>query len=64
VGWLDLSLTKARPRRWLICPRLSLFIGRSREERERVATAIRNWIEQTPAELRRSAVDSGTMPRV
>lgn len=50
--WAALTLTLDQPVIFGMCRRATLFFGRSREERERVATAIRNWIEQTPAELR------------
>lgn len=53
VGWIDLSITSSRRFRFPFCRRRVLFAGRTREERERVATVIRNWIEQTPAEQRR-----------
>jgi hypothetical protein len=52
--WMALTITLDQPAVFKMgCRRVSLFFGRTRDERERVAAAIRNWIEQTPAELRR-----------
>lgn len=52
-GWLNLSILLDRPR-WLGFPHCAqLFFGRTRNERERVAAAIRNWLEPVPPELPR-----------
>jgi hypothetical protein len=51
VGWLDVSIVSPRSRRFGICHGTVLFTGRSREERERVAAAIRAWLDERPTRL-------------
>jgi hypothetical protein len=51
VSWLDVSIISPRSRGLWMCHRVSLFTGRTREERERVAAAIRTWLDERPAGL-------------
>ena len=49
VGWLSLSVERVPRRRGGMCRRVPLFTGRSRDERERVAAAIRTWLDERPS---------------
>ena len=48
VGWFDVSIVSRLSTGLGMCHSVSLFTGRTHEERERVAAAIRNWIERAP----------------
>ena len=48
VSWLDVSIVSPRPTRLWMCHGVSLFTGRTRDERERVAAAIRTWLDERP----------------
>ena len=51
VSWLDVSIVAPRSRWLWMCHSVPLFTGRTREERERVAAAIRTWLDESPAGL-------------
>ena len=50
VGWLHLSIERRQSRSGL-CRRVQLLTGRTREERQRVAAAIRAWLDERPVGL-------------
>jgi hypothetical protein len=51
VRWLGVSIVSPRSRGLWMCHSVPLFTGRTREERERVAAAIRTWLDERPAGL-------------
>jgi hypothetical protein len=48
VSWLNVSIVSPMSRRSWMCHSVPLLTGRTREERQRVAAAIRTWLDQRP----------------